>query len=151
MGRLRFRAPRWAVGFGLVGAVVVAAGVAAADNPTTTTTTTTTTTRPRPPGVFAPSVSPATIDNRSGCSHSTSATVSTGTTGKADHVTFRVQVGGRTTTLYGRGSGSRWSAPFDGAAFGPDHGSGTVWATASGPGGSTESGSSSFTVADCPA
>src|SRR4051812_49151032 len=87
---------------------------------------TTTTTRPRPPGVFTPSISPTTIDNRSGCSRSTSATVSTGTTGDAKNVTFRVQVGGRTTTLYASGSGSRWSATLDGSAFGPDHGSGTV-------------------------
>jgi hypothetical protein len=112
---------------------------------------TTTTTRPRPPQVFTPSVSPGTIDNRSGCSHSTSATVSTGTTGNAQKVTFRVQVGGRTTTLYASGSGSRWSATLSGSAFGPDHGSGTVRATATGPGGSTESGTGSFSIADCPA
>jgi hypothetical protein len=107
---------------------------------------TTTTTRPRPPQAFTPSVSPGTIDNRSGCGHSTSATVSTGTTGDAKKVTFRVQVGGRTTTLYASGSGSR-----NGSAFGPDHGSGTVRATATGPGGSTESGTGSFTISDCPA
>src|SRR5436190_20754720 len=110
----------------------------------------TTTPRPRPPGVFTPSVSPTTIDNRSGCSRSTSATVSTGTTGDAKQVTFKVQVGGRTTTLDATGSGSRWSATLNGSAFGPDHGSGTVRATATGPGGSTESGSGSFTISDCP-
>src|SRR2546423_1575066 len=71
---------------------------------------TTTTTRPRPPGVFTPSVSPSTIDNRSGCGHSSSATVSTGTTGDAQKVTFKVQVGGRMTTLYASGSGRPWSA-----------------------------------------
>ena len=112
---------------------------------------TTTTTRPRPPGVFTPSVSPTTIDNRSGCGHSTTATVSTGTTGNAQKVTFKVQVGGRTTTLYASGSGSRWSATLNGSAFGPDHGSGTVRATATGPGGSTESGPAGFTITDCPA
>ena len=112
---------------------------------------TTTTTRPRPPGVFTPSVSPSTIANRSGCDHGTAATISTGTTGDAQKVTFKVQVGGRTTTLSASGSGSRWSAVLDGSAFGPDHGSGTVRATATGPGGSSESGPGSFTVADCPA
>jgi hypothetical protein len=112
---------------------------------------TTTTTRPRPPQVFTPSVSPSTIDNRSGCGHPTTATVSTGTTGNARKVTFKVQVGGRITTLYASGSGSRWSATLNGSAFGPDHGSGTVRATATGPGGSTESGPAGFTVADCPA
>ena len=111
---------------------------------------TTTTTRPRPPQVFTPSVSPSTIDNRSGCGHPTTATVSTGTTGNARKVTFKVQVGGRITTLYASGSGSRWSATLNGSAFGPDHGSGTVRATATGPGGSTESGPAGFTVADCP-
>ena len=112
---------------------------------------TTTTTRPRPPQAFTPSISPTTIDNRSGCGNSTTATVSTGTTGNAQKVTFRVQVGGRTTTLYASGSGSRWSASLNGSAFGPDHGSGTVRATATGPGGSSESGTASFTITDCPA
>ena len=112
---------------------------------------TTTTTRPRPPEAFAPSVSPSTIANRSGCSHSTSATVSTGTTGDADKVTFKVQVGGRTTFLSASGSGSRWQATLNGSAFGTDSGSGTVRATATGPGGSTESAPGSFTIADCPA
>jgi len=112
---------------------------------------TTTTTRPRPPGVFTPSVSPSTIDNRSGCGHPTSATVSTGTTGDARKVTFKVQVGGRITTLYGSGSGSRWSATLKGSAFGHDHGRGSVRATATGPGGTTESGPASFTITDCPA
>jgi hypothetical protein len=112
---------------------------------------TTTTTRPRPPQVFTPSVSPSTIDNRSGCGHSTTATVSTGTTGDARKVTFKVQVGGRITTLYASGSGSRWSATLNGSAFGRDHGSGTVRATATGPGGSTESGPAGFTITDCPA
>lgn len=110
---------------------------------------TTTTTRPRPPGVFTPSVSPSTIANRSGCGRSSSATVSTGTTGAADKVTFRVQVGGRTTWLYASGSGSRWSATLYGSAFGYDSGSGTVRAMATGPGGSNESGPTSFTVEDC--
>ena len=111
---------------------------------------TTTTTRPRPPRVFTPSVSPSTIDNRSGCGNSTRATVSTGTSGDARKVTFKVQVGGRITTLYASGSGSRWSATINGSAFSPDHGSGTVRATATGPGGSTESGPAGFTVTDCP-
>jgi hypothetical protein len=111
---------------------------------------TTTTTRPRPPQAFTPSVSPSTIFNRSGCG-STTATVSTGTTGKTERVTFRVQVGGRTTSLYASGSGSRWSANLNGSAFGPDSGSGTVRAIASGPGGSTESGATAITVRDCPA
>jgi hypothetical protein len=101
--------------------------------------------------VYTPSVSPGTVDNRHGCDHSTSATISTGTTGKVNSVTFRVEVGGRTRTLSASGSGSRWSATLDGAAFGPDHGSGSVRATATGPGGSAESGSGSFTIADCPA
>ena len=112
---------------------------------------TTTTTRPRPPQVFTPSVSPSTIDNRSGCGGSTSATVSTGTTGNVQKVTFKVQVGGRTTFLYASGSGSRWQATLNGSAFGPDHGTGTVRATATGPGGSTESGAGNFTITDCPA
>lgn len=112
---------------------------------------TTTTTRPRPPQAFTPSVSPSTMANRSGCGQPTSATVSTGTTGDAKRVTFRVQVGGRMTTLYASGSGSRWSATLNASAFGPDSGSGTVRATASGPGGSTESGATSFRVTDCPA
>jgi len=112
---------------------------------------TTTTTRPRPPGVYSPSVSPSTIDNRSGCGHSTSATISTGTTGNAQKVTFKVQVGGRTTFLYASGSGSRWQATLNGSAFGADHGSGTVRATATGPGGSTESASGNVTINDCPA
>ena len=112
---------------------------------------TTTTTRPRPPRAFTPTVSPSTVANRSGCGQSTTATVSTGTTGDTKKVTFRVQVGGRTTTLYASGSGSRWQATLNGSAFGPDSGSGTVRAMASGPGGSTESGNASFTVTDCPA
>jgi len=112
---------------------------------------TTTTTRPRPPRAFTPSVSPSTIANRSGCGPSTTATVSTGTTGDTDRVTFRVQVGGRTTSLYASGSGSRWQATLNGSAFGPDSGSGTVRAIATGPGGTTESGNTSFTLQDCPA
>jgi hypothetical protein len=96
-------------------------------------------------------VSPSTIDNRHGCTHATSATISTGTSGKVNSVTFRVQVGGRTTTLSASGSGSRWTATLDGAAFGPDYGSGSVWATATGPSGSARSGSTGFTIADCPA
>jgi hypothetical protein len=116
-----------------------------------TAAATTTTTRPRPPRAFTPSVSPSTIANRSGCGQSTSATISTGTTGDARRVTFRVQVGGRTTTLSATGSGSRWTATLKSSAFTPDSGSGTVRAVASGPGGSTESGPASFTVTDCPA
>ena len=128
--------------------VIAAAGVLALlAGPASATTTTT---RPRPPGVSVPSVSPSTIDNRSGCGHSTSATISTGTTGDTDRVTFRVQVGGRTTYLSASGSGSRWSVTLNGSAFGYDSGSGTVRATATGPGGSTESGGGRFTIADCP-
>ena len=128
--------------------VVAAAGVLALlAGPASATTTTT---RPRPPNVSVPSVSPSTIDNRSGCGHSTSATISTGTTGDTDRVTFRVQVGGRTTYLSASGSGSRWSATISGSAFGYDSGSGSVRATATGPGGSTESGAGHFTIADCP-
>jgi hypothetical protein len=112
---------------------------------------TTTTTRPRPPRAFNPSVAPSTVANRSGCGQSSTATVSTGTTGDAKKVTFRVQVGGRTTSLYASGSGSRWQATLNGSAFSPDSGHGTVRATASGPGGTTESGTTSFTVTDCPA
>jgi len=138
MGRLVPAVPTVAAGL----ALALLGGVAGA---------TTTTTRPRPPQAFTPSVSPTTIDNRSGCGHSTSATVSTGTTGNAQKVTFKVQVGGRTTFLYASGSGSRWSATLNGSAFGPDHGSGSVRATATGPGGSTESGAGSFTINDCPA
>jgi hypothetical protein len=138
MGRLVPAAPAVAAGLTLA----LLGGIAGA---------TTTTTRPRPPRAFTPSVSPSTIDNRSGCSRPTSATVSTGTTGDAKKVTFKVQVGGRTTTLYASGSGSRWSATLNGSAFGPDHGSGTVRATATGPGGSTESGPAGFTITDCPA
>lgn len=112
---------------------------------------TTTTTRPRPPRAFTPSVSPSSVANRSGCGQPTAATISTGTTGDVERVTFRVQVGGRTTSLYASGSGSRWSATLNGSAFGPDSGSGSIRAIASGPGGSTESGATSFTVRDCPA
>jgi hypothetical protein len=142
MGRFQKSLRAGAAALGLLGLAGATLGRAGA---------TTTTTRPRPPGVFAPSVSPSTIDNRSGCGHSTTATVSTGTTGDAKEVTFKVQVGGRITTLYASGSGSRWSATLNGSAFGPDHGSGTVRATATGPGGSTESGPAGFTLTDCPA
>ena len=110
---------------------------------------TTTTTRPRPPRAFPPSVSPSTIANRAGCGQATTATISTGTTGDAKRVTFRVQIGGRTTSLYGSGSGSRWSATLNGSVFGPDSGSGTVRAIATGPGGSTESGPAGVTITDC--
>jgi hypothetical protein len=133
----------------LVPAVPTAAATLALALLSTTAGATTTTTRPRPPKAFTPSVSPSTIDNRPGCGHSTTATVSTGTTGEARKVTFKVQVAGRTTFLYASGSGSRWSATLNSSAFGGSHGSGTVRATASGPGGSTESGPASFTVADC--
>ena len=135
-----------------VAAMAVAAAIAMGPaGATTTTATTTTTTRPPRPGVFAPSVSPGTIDNRSGCDHSTSATISTGTTGKVSRVGFRVHVGGRTAYLTASRSGSRWTATLNGAAFGPDHGYGTVRATATGPGGTAESGTGSFTIDDCPA
>lgn len=147
MGHFRTGFRAGAAALGLLWLAAATLGPAGA----TTTTTTTSTTRPRPPGVFSPSISPSTIDNRSGCGHSTSATVSTGTTGQARSVTFKVQVGGRTTTLYASGSGSRWSATLNGSAFGPDRGSGTVRATATGPGGSTESSPASFTITDCPA
>lgn len=112
---------------------------------------TTTTTRPRPARAFTPSLSPSTIANRSGCGPSTTATVSTGTTGETKQVTFRIQVGGRTSSLYASGSGSRWRATLNGWAFGHTSGSGTVRAIASGPGGSSESGPTSFTLQDCPA
>ena len=135
---------------GAVGALLAGPVRAWATPTSATTTTTTTTTRPPRPGVFTPSVAPGTIDNRWGCGHSTSATVSTGTTGKVDRVTFRVHVAGRTTTLSATGSGSRWSATFNGGSFYPDHGSGTVRATATGPSGTADSGGTSFTVADCP-
>jgi hypothetical protein len=124
------------------GALLLAGGVADA---------TTTTTRPRPPQVFTPSVSPGTVANRAGCGQPTRATVSTGTSGEVRRVTFRVQVAGRLTTLYGRGSGNRWTATLDGGAFSPDSGSGTVRATATGPGGTTDSGQAAITVTDCPA
>jgi hypothetical protein len=143
MGQFRF------VMAAAAGAAALAVGPAWAITSSTTTTTTTTTTRPPRPGVFAPSVSPSTIDNRSGCGHSTSATISTGTTGKVDRVQFRVQVGGRTTFLSASGSGSRWTATLNGGAFAPDSGSGTVRAIATGPSGMAESGGASFTLADC--
>src|SRR5205807_3631447 len=79
-----------------------------------------------------------------------SATISTGTTGKVNSVTFHVQLDGRTMELSATGSGSRWSATLDGAAFGYDHGSGTVRASATGPTGSAESGDGHSTIADCP-
>jgi hypothetical protein len=142
MGRFTTSLRVGAVALGLVAAATLALGPAGA---------TTTTTRPRPPGVFTPSVSPSTVANRSGCGQSTTATVSTGTSGQVRRVTFRVQVAGRRTTLYASGSGSRWSATLNGGAFSPDSGSGTVRATATGPGGTTESGPTSITVADCPA
>lgn len=132
-------------------AVLAAVAVAPALAMPTTTTTTTTTTRYQRPSVDVPSVSPSTIDNRRNCGHSTTATISTGTHGKVDHVTFRVQVAGRTETLSAGGSGSRWQAVLNGESFGYDHGSGTVWADASGPGGTAQSGSTNFTVANCPA
>jgi hypothetical protein len=112
---------------------------------------TTTTTRPRPPQVFTPSVSPSTVANRAGCGRPTRATISTGTSGQVQRVTFRVQVAGRLTTLYASGSGNRWTATLNGGTFSPDSGSGTVRATATGPGGTTESGQTAITVSDCPA
>ena len=142
MGRIITSRRAAALLLGATAAATVALGPAGA---------TTTTTRPRPPGVFTPSVSPGSIDNRSGCRRPTTATVSTGTSGKVQRVTFKVQVAGRTTTLYASGSGSRWSATLNGSAFGADHGSGTVRATATGPGGSTESGPARITIANCPA
>jgi hypothetical protein len=136
-----------------LGAVAVLAAIAVgpALARATTTTTTTTTTHYQRPTVDVPTVSPSTIDNRRNCGHSTTATVSTGTHGKVSTVTFRIQVAGRTKTLSAGGSGSRWQAVLDGESFGYDHGSGTVWADASGPGGTAQSGSTNFTIADCPA
>ena len=156
MGRLRSVRAVWAVPAstavvaGAVGVLVVGPVWAWATTTSTTTTTTTTTTAQRP-GVFTPTVSPGTIDNRGGCGHSTSATISTGTTGQVDRVTFHVQVGGRTAILSATGTGSRWSATLSGGGFYPDHGSGTVRATATGPAGSADSGDGSFTLANCPA
>jgi hypothetical protein len=112
-------------------------------------TSTTTTTRPPEPGVFTPTVSPDTVANHWGCSRPTTATIATGTTGKVDNVTFRVQLGGRTSLLSATPSGSRWSANFDGGTFFPDHGSGTVRAVATGPSGRAESGDAPFTLTDC--
>ena len=135
------------------GAVAVLAAIAfgPALARATTTTTTTTTTHYQRPMVDVPTVSPSTIDNRRNCGHSTTATISTGTHGKVDTLTFRVQVAGRTKTLSAGQTGNRWQAVLDGEGFGYDHGSGTVWADASGPGGTAQSGSTNFTVADCPA
>jgi len=154
MGRFQSRRAAPAVvvlvvaGLGALG--LVAAGPVWAWATTSTTTTTTTTTTAQRPGVFTPTVSPATVANRVGCGGSTTATISTGTTGKVNRVTFRVQVAGRTVILSASGSGSRWSASLNGGSFYPDHGSGTVRATATGPAGSADSGNGSFTVADCP-
>jgi hypothetical protein len=137
---------------GCLGAALVAGPGLAAARATTappTTTTTTTTTRPQRPGVFTPTVSPSTIANRSGCGPGTSASITTGSTGKVDRVTFRVEVGGRTTYLSATPSGSRWSAMLDGNSLYPEHGSGTVRATAAGPSGTADSGDTSFTLADC--
>jgi len=147
MGRLP-SALAGAAAAAVLAAVAVAPALAV---PTATTTTTTTTTRYQRPSVDVPSVSPSTIDNRRNCGHSTTATISTGTHGKVNTVTFRVQVAGRTETLSAGGSGSRWQAVLNGESFGYDHGSGTVWADASGPGGTARSGSTNFTVANCPA
>jgi hypothetical protein len=133
-------------------AALVAVGPGLAARATTappTTTSTTTTTRPPRPGVFTPTVSPGTIANRSGCGPSTSAGISTGSTGKVDRVSFRIEVAGRTTYLSATGSGSRWSANLDGNSLYPDHGSGTVRATATGPSGTATSGDAPFTLADC--
>jgi hypothetical protein len=130
----------------VLAAIAVAPGLA-----TATTTTTTTTTYYRPPTVYNPTVSPSTIDNRRRCGHSTTANVSTGTTGKVTRVTFRVQLGGRTVLLSASPSGNYWHATLNGESFDYDHGSGTVRAEATGPGGMTDSGTSRFTIADCPA
>ncbi len=132
-------------------AVLAAIAVGPALARATTTTTTTTTTHYQRPTVDVPTVSPSTIDNRRNCGHSTTATISTGTHGKVDTVTFRVQVAGRTKTLSAGRTGNRWQAVLDGESFGYDHGSGTVWADASGPGGTAQSGSTNFRIADCPA
>jgi len=145
------RVPSAVAGAAAAAAVLAAVAVAPALALPTTTTTTTTTTHYQRPSVDVPSVSPSTIGNRRNCGHSTTATISTGTHGKVNTVTFRVQVAGRTETLSAGGSGSRWQAVLDGESFGSDHGSGTVWADASGPGGTAQSGSTNFTVADCPA
>jgi|GEM_PF-4387103 len=145
MDRLRSALPAGA----LAVLAVIALGPALAR--ATTTTTTTTTTHYQRPTVDAPTVSPSTIDNRRNCGHSTTATISTGTHGKVDTVTFHVQVAGRTRILSAGRTGNRWQAVLDGESFGSDHGPGTVWADASGPGGTARSGSTNFRVADCPA
>lgn len=142
----RFTAP-FRAGTVVLGIVIAALG----PWPGPAALATTTTTRPRPPGVSTPSVSPSTVANRSGCGRPTTATISTGTSGQVQRVTFRVQVSGRLTTLYASGSGSRWQATFNGGAFSPDSGSGFVRAVATGPGGTTESGTANITVTDCPA
>ncbi|HVW30910.1 MAG TPA: hypothetical protein VHL53_00095 [Acidimicrobiia bacterium] len=141
----------------LLGATAAVAGVAAlavvparATTMFNTTTTTTTTWAPRP-YVYVPTVTPSTIDNRPGCSHSTTATISTGTTGRVTRVIFTVEVAGRTIVLSATGSGSRWQATLNGGRFSPDHGGGTVRATAYGPSGRDESSAARFTLADCPA
>jgi hypothetical protein len=152
MGHFRFPGAVRVLGAaaGLVAGLAIVPTVAAwATAAPPTTTTTTTTTRAQRPGVFTPVVSPSTIGNRSGCGQSTSASIATGTTGKADRVTFRVEVGGRTTYLSATPSGSRWSAMLDGNSLYPAHGDGTVRATATGPSGTADSGDASFTLVDC--
>jgi len=134
-------------------AVAVLAGLAAGPalaRAATPTSATTTTSRPRPPTVYNPTVTPNTIDNRHDCGHSRTATISTGTTGKVDRVTFRVELAGRTQLLPANPSGNYWWATLNGDSFNDDHGPGTVRAEATGPGGLTESGPSGFTVAGCP-
>jgi hypothetical protein len=132
------------------GAVLAALAVGPTLATAGATTTTTTTTRYRPPTVYNPIVTPSTIDNRRRCGHSTTATIATGTTGKVERVTFRVQLGGRTLLLSATPSGNRWQATLNGESFDYDHGPGTVRAESVGPGGMTESGTGSFTIADCP-
>lgn len=126
-----------------VGAVAVLAALTAVTVGPAGATTTTSAQRTV---VYRPSVSPSTISNRANCGHPTSAVVSTGTTGGVDHVTFRVQLGDRTTTLTATGSGSRWQAVLYGESFPYEHGSGTVRADAGGPGGTAQSGLTSFTI-----
>ena len=150
MGHLQTgRAGLVAAGTALGALTLLVAGPVRAWATTSTTTTSTTTTTAQRPGVFTPTVSPSTIANRGGCGPGTSASISTGSTGRVDRVTFRVEVAGRTTYLSATGSGSRWSANLDGQSLYPEHGSGTVRATASGPRGTADSGDASFTLADC--
>ena len=113
---------------------------------------TTTTTRPRPPRrVHAVGVAVARWPTGRAAARPTSATVSTGTTGQAQRVTFRVQVGGP----HDHPLRQRLRQPLVGhlqrRRLRARPGSGTVRATATGPGGSTESGAGQLHRRDCPA